>query len=59
MNEYMTTEQVSEYLKVPVNTLYQWRSRGVGPRAAKAGRHLRWKRSEVDRWMDDNTAYAK
>lgn len=53
MSVYLTTEQVSEYLTVPVGTLYQWRSRGHGPRAAKVGRHLRWKQADVDRWVDD------
>lgn len=53
MSPYLTTEQVSEYLTVPVSTLYQWRSRGRGPRAAKVGRHLRWKLADVDRWVDD------
>lgn len=53
MSIYLTTEQVSEYLTVPVGTLYQWRSRGRGPRAAKVGRHLRWKQADVDRWVDD------
>jgi excisionase family DNA binding protein len=51
MTGYMTTEQVADYLAVPVNTLYQWRSRGFGPRAARVGRHLRWKRDDVDAWM--------
>jgi excisionase family DNA binding protein len=55
MTTYLTTEQVAEYLSVPVNTLYQWRLRGTGPRAARVGRHLRWKLSEVDRWMEQQT----
>lgn len=55
MSGYMTTEQVAEYLTVPVNTLYQWRHRGSGPRAARLGRHLRWKQSDVDRWVELRT----
>jgi hypothetical protein len=32
-----TVEQVSAYLGVPVATLYQWRYRRTGPRAARVG----------------------
>lgn len=55
MGTYMTTEQLAEYLTVPVNTIYQWRHRGTGPRAARVGRHLRWKRTDVDRWVEQQT----
>lgn len=50
----MTTEQVAEYLTVPVSTLYQWRHRGLGPRAARVGRHLRYRHSDVDRWVEQH-----
>lgn len=56
MATLMTTEQVAEYLAVPVNTLYQWRHRGIAPRAARVGRHLRWKQVDVDRWLDDQSS---
>lgn len=46
-----TPEQVGEYLGVPVATLYQWKHRGTGPRAAKVGRHLRYVWSDVDAWL--------
>ncbi|MYS25174.1 DNA binding domain-containing protein, excisionase family [Streptomyces sp. DvalAA-14] len=48
-----TPMAVSEYLGVPVATLYQWRHRGVGPRAHKLGRHLRYRWSEVEAWVDE------
>ena len=32
-----TIEDVSTYLRVPVDTLYQWRHRRTGPPAAKVG----------------------
>src|SRR5690242_6827642 len=55
MSTYMTTEQLAEYLTVPVNTIYQWRHRGTAPRAARLGRHLRWKQADVDRWIEQRT----
>ena len=33
---------VSQFLGVPVGTLYQWRVRGEGPPAFKVGRHVRF-----------------
>ena len=56
MTQLMTTEQVAAYLAVPVNTLYQWRHRGVAPPAARVGKHLRWKQSDVDRWVEQQTS---
>ena len=52
VDDLMTTEEVSDYLRIPVPTLWQWRSRGLGPRAAKVGRHLRYRRRDVDAWLD-------
>jgi excisionase family DNA binding protein len=48
----LSVAEVASYLGVPVKTLYQWRHKGVGPRAMRVGRHLRYRRSEVDRWLD-------
>lgn len=51
MATYLTTKQVADYLSVPVNTLYQWRTKQQGPCAARVGRHLRYSQTEVDRWL--------
>ena len=48
-------DEVSEYLGVPVATLYQWRHRGIGPRAARVGRHVRYRWRDVERWVDDQS----
>jgi predicted DNA-binding transcriptional regulator AlpA len=44
-------EDVSTYLRVPVQTLYQWRKRKYGPRAARVGRHLRYDPADVRAWV--------
>jgi len=46
-------EEVAGYLGVPVPTLYAWRSRGDGPAALKVGRHLRYRRRDVERWLEE------
>jgi excisionase family DNA binding protein len=51
----LTIEQVSLWLCVPKGTLYQWRSRKQGPPAIKVGGGLRYRRSEVDAYLDRHT----
>jgi excisionase family DNA binding protein len=51
-----TTEEVGEYLQVPVGTLYQWRCRGTGPRSYKIGRHIRYQAADVYAWRDQRAA---
>ena len=51
MPELLTLAEVAAELRVPVETLRKWRAQGTGPRAAKIGRHLRYRRVEVDRWL--------
>ncbi|MFG1844608.1 helix-turn-helix domain-containing protein [Micromonospora carbonacea] len=47
---------VSAFLGIPVGTLYQWRHRRIGPRAARVGRHLRYDPAEVRAWFDRQAA---
>ncbi len=47
----LTAQELADFLQVPVATLYSWQHRGVGPKAAKVGRHLRYRQSEVEQWI--------
>lgn len=47
---------VSEFLGIPVGTLYQWRHRRTGPRASRLGRHLRYDPADVRAWFDKKAA---
>ncbi len=53
MNEWLTAEEVAEYLRVPLGTLYVWRTRKRGPAALRIGKHLRYRRVDVERWLRD------
>lgn len=44
-------QQLAEYLDVPVKTLYAWRYRREGPPAFRVGRHLRYRRTDIQRWI--------
>ena len=51
----LTIEEVSLWLGIPRGTLYQWRTRKQGPRAIKVGGALRYRRTEVDAYLDEHT----
>jgi excisionase family DNA binding protein len=48
-----SVDDVSNFLGIPVGTLYQWRHRGQGPRARKVGRHLRYDPVDVQSWLEE------
>lgn len=56
MSEMLTVEELSEFLKVPVATIYRWNYLGEGPRKIRVGRHVRFRRSDVEVWLDSHTA---
>lgn len=47
----LSIEELSEYLNVPVRTLYDWRLNGKGPVAVHVGRQLRYFVSDVQEWL--------
>ena len=51
-----TFNDVSEFLGVPIGTLYQWRVRGEGPPAYKIGRHVRFDPDRVRAWLAESAA---
>ncbi len=48
----MTLTELSELLGVPMSTLYAWRYRGEGPAGYRIGRHVRYRRSVVEAWIE-------
>lgn len=46
-----SVEEVSRFLGIPVATLYRWRYLGVGPKAGRVGRHLRYLPADVLSWF--------
>jgi excisionase family DNA binding protein len=48
--ELWTIEEVADYLGVPKQTVYCWRTSGYGPAGFRVGKHLRWRASTVIAW---------
>jgi excisionase family DNA binding protein len=51
-NEILTVEEVAAYLRLQPQTIYKWAQEGRIP-AAKLGKEWRFRRSILDRWLDD------
>lgn len=49
----LSVNELADYLGVPAKTLYAWRYRREGPRGFRAGRHLRYRWSDVQLWIED------
>ena len=51
LDELLSPQDLADYLDVPLNTVYRWRHRGGGPAAFRVGKHIRYRRSDVERWI--------
>ncbi|EID55123.1 helix-turn-helix transcriptional regulator [Saccharomonospora xinjiangensis] len=46
-----TITDLADYLGVPVNTLYQWRTKGYGPQGRRIGKYVRYRPEDVETWV--------
>lgn len=57
--ELLTTKDLAEILGVKPNTINVWRLKGYGPKYHKLGYLVRYKREDVEKWMDENLLQNK
>jgi len=50
--EWIGVDDLATELGVPLRTIYAWRSKGKGPRAATFSKHLRFRRADVEDWIE-------
>jgi len=50
-DEILTAKEVSSYLKVPLSSLH-WLARTKRIPAFKVGRHWRFKKARLERWVE-------
>ena len=48
-----TVQDVSNFLQVPVQTLYSWRTQNAGPPARRVGTYLRYRPEDVMGWVEN------
>mgnify|MGYP006273288665 CR=1 FL=1 len=49
----LTPRDVADMLRVSVRTLYRWIDHGHVTPPLRLGRSLRWRRDDIDRWLED------
>lgn len=55
----LTAEDLAAFLDVPIKTLYAWRYRGEGPVGFRVGKHVRYRRTDVEQWIGDRVRVAE
>jgi len=56
--DMMTERQVAEHLNMSVGSLRKWRRLRTGPRFVRIGRGLRYRRRDVEAWLDSCSGMA-
>ena len=54
-DELLTMKEVAGVVRVPVATLRYWRHLGSGPRSFRVGRSVRYWRTEVLHWLEQQS----
>jgi excisionase family DNA binding protein len=54
LDELWTVEQLAEFLKIPTQSVYKQRSLGTGPPGYRVGKYVRFKKSDVMRWLEEH-----
>ena len=55
IGDVLTIEELSVYLKIPKSTFYKIIREGKVP-SQKVGRHWRFRKETIDRWLDETQA---
>ncbi|MEV6106659.1 helix-turn-helix domain-containing protein [Streptomyces sp. NPDC051940] len=48
---YLTPVDLADLFGVPLETVYAWRRKRIGPRGFRVGRHVRYDPEDVRRWV--------
>jgi excisionase family DNA binding protein len=52
LKRLLTIEDVAEVLAVPIGTVNDWRHKGTGPKAIRVGKHVRYRQTDLEAWLD-------
>jgi len=53
--EFLTTDQLAGVLGLKKNTLEGWRTQGRGPAFIKVGRAIRYRKTDIDDYLKNQT----
>jgi excisionase family DNA binding protein len=51
-DKLLTQHQLSSELEVSLRTLERWRQQGTGPAFIRVGRSPRYRRADIDAWLE-------
>lgn len=54
-DELLTMQEVAAVVRVPLATLRYWRHLGTGPRGFRVGRSVRYWRTDVHAWLQQQS----
>ena len=55
MSDLLSPQEFADYVGVPVRTVYAWNHQGTGPTPIKVGKHVRYRREDIEAWLRSNT----
>jgi excisionase family DNA binding protein len=51
LDPLLSVGDLAEYLGVPITTVYDWRSNGLGPVGYRIGKHIKFAVPDVREWL--------
>lgn len=57
-HKLLNVDEVSNYLNIPKGTLANWRAKGYGPEFLKIGRHIFYRESDLEKFIDSCLRYS-
>lgn len=54
-HENLTTNEAAAFLRTSPRTLIRWRNARRGPRWVKPGGKILYRRSDLEKWLDDQS----
>jgi excisionase family DNA binding protein len=51
-DKLLTQQQLADELEVSLRTLERWRQQGTGPAFIRVGRSPRYRRADIDAWLE-------
>lgn len=58
-DEWLSQRQIANELGVSPRTVEAWRCKGEGPIGYRIGKHVRVKRSDLNKWLDGRVDSAR
>ena len=49
---FYSSQQLAELLDVPKSTVEYWRAHGGGPPFTRFGKHVRYRKIDIDSWVE-------